>query len=102
MSRRLDRYRHLLSPSGLVQLEAALQRPLSPAIRVNTLKIGIEEARRTWPTWYGWNVQPVPFCPTGWQITDGGEALSRTLEHRMGFYYIQDAASMLPGGVVSV
>jgi len=96
MSRHLDRYRYLLSPTGLVQLEAAIQRPLLRAIRINTLKIAAEEARRNWPGWYGWDVQPVPFCPTGWQITDGGEQLSRTLEHRMGLYYIQDAASMLP------
>jgi 16S rRNA (cytosine1407-C5)-methyltransferase len=92
----LERYRRLLSSSEFEQLTNAVERPLPPTLRVNTLKIGIEEARRTWPDWYGWNVQPVSFCPTGWQITDGGEELSRTLEHRMGFYYIQDAASMLP------
>jgi len=92
----LERYRHLLSSSEFEQLTNAVERPLPPALRINTLKISLEEARRTWPAWYGWNVQPVPFCPTGWQITDGGEELSRTLEHRMGFYYIQDAASMLP------
>ncbi len=91
-----ERYRHLFSPADFAQLEAAIQRPLLRAIRINTLKIATEEARRNWPEWYGWKVQPVPFCPTGWRITDGGEELSRTLEHRMGFYYIQDAASMLP------
>jgi 16S rRNA (cytosine1407-C5)-methyltransferase len=92
----LERYRHLLSPDDFAQLEAATQRPLPPAIRVNTLKIDIETARRSWPEWHGWNVQPVPFCAAGWQIVEGGDNLSRTIEHRLGFYYIQDAASMLP------
>ena len=38
----------------------------------------------------------MPFCNTGWQIVEGGDELSRTIEHRTGMYYIQDAASMLP------
>ncbi len=92
----LEAYQNLLRPHDFAQLEAATQRPLLPALRVNTLKIGVEEARRTWPRWYGWDVRSVPFCEAGWQIAAGGEALSRTLEHRMGFYYIQDVASMLP------
>ena len=40
--------------------------------------------------------KPVPFCESGWQISGNEEALSRTIEHRTGFYYIHDAASMLP------
>ena len=91
-----ERYRLLLNADKLAQLAEATQRPLLPALRINTLKINVDEARRTWPEWYGWDVQSVPFCDTGWQIAAGGEELSRTLEYRMGFYYIQDAASMLP------
>ncbi|HEY4687784.1 MAG TPA: NOL1/NOP2/sun family putative RNA methylase [Anaerolineae bacterium] len=96
MSRHLDPYRPLLSLTDFAQLEAAIQRPLPPAIRVNTLKTNTDEARHKWPAWYGWQVEPVPFCATGWQIIGGGDNLSRTIEHRMGLYYIQDAASMLP------
>jgi 16S rRNA (cytosine1407-C5)-methyltransferase len=96
MKDRLDRYRHLLSEDQFAQLEAALQRPLPPALRVNTLKINLDTARHTWPNEYGWQVQDIPFCKSGWQISGNAASLSRTLEHRMGFYYIQDAASMLP------
>ena len=92
----LERYRHLLHPDEFAQLDAVMQRPLLPSLRVNTLKLDVEDARRKWPAWYGWKVQSVPFCETGWQLSHGGENLSRTLEHRMGQYYIQDAASMLP------
>jgi 16S rRNA (cytosine1407-C5)-methyltransferase len=89
-------YRAWLDPQEWERLVEAVGRPLPPAFRVNTLKISVEAAQRRWPSWYGWQVRPVSFCPAGWQITAGGEGLSRTLEHKMGCYYIQDVASMLP------
>ena len=92
----LLRFRALLDPDEQKQLEASIRRPLSPALRINTLKISVEAAQATWPQWYGWQVEPVPFCETGWQIRGGGEHPSRTIEHRTGRFYIQDAASMLP------
>lgn len=92
----LDRYQPLLTSKGFTQLQDAIARPLPSALRVNTLKIDLETARSVWPIEYGWQVQPVPFCETGWQISGNAESLSRTIEHRTGFYYLQDAASMLP------
>lgn len=91
-----EQYREWLSPDETVQLVRAAQRPLVPTLRVNTLKIDVDEARHLWPQWYGWQIRPLPFCAAGWQIVAQGQDLSRTLEHKMGFYYIQDAASMLP------
>jgi 16S rRNA (cytosine1407-C5)-methyltransferase len=93
---RLKTYQHLLSVEQLDQLQQACARPLASALRVNTLKLDLESARATWPIDYGWQVQPVPFCAAGWQISGNVESLSRTIEHRTGFYYLQDAASMLP------
>jgi len=95
----LDRYRDLLSAAEFEQLLQAVQRPLPAAIRINTLKATVDEAHHAWPAWYGWQVQPVPFCDAGWQVT--GESIAKTLEHKLGFYYIQDAASMLPGEMFS-
>jgi 16S rRNA (cytosine1407-C5)-methyltransferase len=97
-------YTSLLDPPGLADLETAIARPLVPAIRLNTLKEAPEHARATWPGWYGWTVEPVAFCPAGWRIPeiDSERAalqpndLSRTPEFKLGSYYIQDAASMLP------
>jgi len=93
---RFKNYQHLLSVDQFDQLQQACARPLAPALRVNTLKINLDTVRSTWPIEYGWHVQPVPFCESGWQITGNAESLSRTIEHRTGFYYLQDAASMLP------
>ena len=95
-------YRDLLSAADYAQLVAAIDRPLLPALRVNTLKISAEAARSTWPARYGWQIEPVPFCPSGWRITAGAEQLARTAEFKLGFYYLQDAASMLPVELFSV
>lgn len=93
---RLEDYRRLLSADQFEQLRQSIARPLLPALRVNTLKIDLAAARAQWPIEYGWAVRPVPFCDTGWQIENDPGNLSRTIEHRTGRYYLQDAASMLP------
>ncbi|MBP8974208.1 MAG: NOL1/NOP2/sun family putative RNA methylase [Anaerolineae bacterium] len=98
---RLDRYRQLLSPAELARLEASLAQPHPPALRINTLKIAIEEARETWPAWYGWEIEPVPFCPAGWRVLRQEQPIGGTLEHELGYYYVQDAASMLPAELFS-
>ena len=95
----LEEYRGMLSTDAFKRLRLAVQRPLPSAIRINTLKIAVDDARRTWPAWYGWQVQPVVFCDAGWRVT--GESIARPLEHKMGFYYIQDAASMLPAEMLN-
>jgi len=92
----LERYQPLLTAEEFTRLQDALACPLPSALRVNTLKINLDTARASWPIEYGWQVQPVPFCAAGWQISGNEESLSRTIEHRTGFYYLQNAASMLP------
>ena len=97
-------YAPLLDPASRPALAAAVARPLVPAIRLNTLKVAPADARAAWPARSGWTVEPVPFCPTGWRVpaVDPQAAavapndLSRTPEFKLGAYYLQDAASMLP------
>jgi len=116
LSTALARYQSLLSPQEFSRLLVELERPLPPAIRINPLKIdplpdlGFQEALNPpastpvafravvedWSARYSWQVQPVPFCPAGWQIVESPIPPSQTIEHRLGQYYIQDAASMLP------
>ncbi len=99
-----ESYQHLLDPAAFGRLLQVLQRPLAPAIRINTLKTSVEWAAEHWPTWYHWEIDPVPFCATGWRVRpapqpDGSYPdldLARTPEHKSGQYYIQEAASMLP------
>ncbi len=91
----LERFIPLLSAEELPLLLAELERPLSPAFRINPLKAGAEAAR-AWAERYGWDLRPVPYCDSGWRVDAARTLLSQTIEHRLGYYYIQDAASMLP------
>jgi 16S rRNA (cytosine1407-C5)-methyltransferase len=90
----LERYRELLSGPEWAALQMALEQALPRAIRINPLKTA-PEAVRAWAARYNWTLTPVPFCPTGWQV-EGGQSVGGTAEHRIGLYYVQDAASMLP------
>lgn len=97
---RLDHYRQFLSAEDFARLTASLEQPRLSALRVNTLKT-TPDAVQSWAAWYGWDVQPVPFCAAGWQVTQQNVPVGQTLEHANGFYYAQDAASMLPAELFS-
>jgi 16S rRNA (cytosine1407-C5)-methyltransferase len=92
----LSRYKSLLSAEDFSALLAELQQPLPQAIRINPLKVTPTKAIEDWSTRYSWQVKPVSYCPTGWQVLASPAPISQTIEHRLGNYYIQDAASMLP------
>jgi 16S rRNA (cytosine1407-C5)-methyltransferase len=91
----LERLSPLLAGADLAALLTELDQPLLPAFRVNPLKAAAGAAAE-WAARYGWELRPVPFCEAGWWLAEAQSALSQTIEHRMGHYYIQDAASMLP------
>ena len=77
---------------------AACQRPLRRSIRVNTLKISVEDFLALVAP-YGWQLTPVPWCAEGfWIERDDEDAvpLGSTAEHLSGLFYIQEASSMLP------
>jgi len=92
----LERYRGLLSAEDFAALMQALAQPLPHALRANPLKVDPPATAADWRERYGWDLQPVPFCPTGWQVLAAQTPLSAPIEFRMGQYYLQDAASMLP------
>lgn len=76
---------------------AACQRPLRKSVRVNTLKISVEEFKKRAED-KGWALEPVPWCETGFWI-DADESdvpLGNTAEHMAGLFYIQEASSMMP------
>lgn len=73
-------------------------RPLRRSIRVNTLKISVEDFLARVAS-YGWQLTPVPWCPEGFWIERDDEEtlpLGSTAEHISGLFYIQEASSMLP------
>jgi len=89
-------YRSLLSVEEYEKLIQEINQPLPLAIRINPLKTSPGFPSRL-SSKYGWQLEPVPFCKTGFRvITNSGPEVSSTLEHCLGMYYIQEAASMLP------
>ena len=93
-----DRLTSLLPADERAQLAEAMQKPLMPAIRINPLKWqNVETALEALSARYTWQTRPVPFCSSGWWVTNQQETSpGKTFEHRLGQFYIQDAASMLP------
>ncbi|MBD3312345.1 NOL1/NOP2/sun family putative RNA methylase [archaeon] len=72
-----------------------LREPLTNALRINTLKITINALKKRLKN-KDWELKPVPFCKQGYWVESGPMKLGSTLEHFLGYYYIQDPASMIP------
>jgi len=86
----------ILSPMDFNNLTASLKKQLSISIRINQLKSVPKISIGKWEQAYQWTSSPIPFCSSGFRITEPSTFPSRTIEHRLGYYYIQEAASMLP------
>ncbi len=73
------------------------KKPLRKSVRVNTLKMSVEDFLSAAKT-KGWVLAPVPWCAEGFFIDreDRSVALGRDLLHQVGCFYMQEAASMLP------
>lgn len=91
-----ERYRKLLG----VCYDDFLKHSLSysaKSIRVNTLKIGVDELRKRLER--DWDLRAVPWCSEGFFITYRHEKrfdIGNLPEHQLGMIYVQDAASMIP------
>ncbi|MDD5055917.1 MAG: SAM-dependent methyltransferase [Candidatus Peribacteraceae bacterium] len=72
-------------------------KPLRKSLRVNTLKCSTDELLK-WGKAKNWMLEPVPWCKEAFFIdrVDRGEALGKDLLHLLGYFYMQEAASMLP------
>ena len=62
--------------------------PAARGIRVNTLKISVEEFKKISP----FALEPVPWCDCGFYITD--EKPGKYIEHAAGLYYVQEPSAM--------
>jgi 16S rRNA (cytosine1407-C5)-methyltransferase len=92
----LDWAKNHLSAEDFAQLLHAMEQPLDISIRINTLKWPADKAKRELSARYGWTLQPIPFCDSGFWVSGFNNPPSAAIEHRMGYFYIQEAASMLP------
>ncbi|MBT4541229.1 RsmB/NOP family class I SAM-dependent RNA methyltransferase [Candidatus Woesearchaeota archaeon] len=82
---------------------------LRRSIRVNTLKTSVAELKKSLEK--NWLLEPIPWCKDGFWIEHKGEEkedengnielvkrrdVGNIPEHQLGYFYIQEAASMIP------
>ncbi len=73
---------------------------LRRSIRVNTLKISVVDCKKRLEK--DWKLDPIPWCREGFWIDHKGKGdeyrrdIGNTVEHQLGYIYIQEAASMVP------
>ncbi|MEM3126627.1 MAG: RsmB/NOP family class I SAM-dependent RNA methyltransferase, partial [Candidatus Woesearchaeota archaeon] len=70
---------------------------LRRSFRVNTLKIDIARCRKRLEK-QGWILEQIPWCKEGFWVDhiEGRRDIGNTIEHALGYIYVQEAASMIP------
>jgi len=92
----LQRFSGTLSEAEMLKIKAIQDSPLLSAIRLNPLKTNPDEAVHDLAARYGWQVEPLIFSDNAWVIKSAEFPPGKTIEHRLGVYYLQDAASIVP------
>lgn len=72
---------------------------LERSIRINTLKISIKKLVTRLEDWA---LRPIPWCKEGFWVKHeaGRRDIGNLLEHKLGYFYVQEAASMIPAQVL--
>ncbi|MEA4812145.1 MAG: hypothetical protein VB108_06220 [Anaerolineaceae bacterium] len=93
----LTRYETLLAPARFEALKACALQPAPSSVRLNLLKCPEpEQFIQHLAASYGWQLKALPFSKYAWQLLNAQTSPGKTMEHQLGYYYIQDAASILP------
>ncbi|MGH8102980.1 MAG: NOL1/NOP2/sun family putative RNA methylase, partial [bacterium] len=94
------RYEQMLGGEAAAFFDACA-RPLRKSLKVNTSKVSIAdyEARAKAN---GWELTPIPWSPGGFWIDRENRAvpLGKSVEHYGGWFYLQEASSMIPAEVL--
>lgn len=76
---------------------SSYDKPKYAGIRVNTLKISVEEFAAISP----FELKPVPWCPTGFYVDENAKPGKHPYYHA-GLYYIQEPSAMSPAEALNV
>ena len=105
-----ERMKKLLEPADYGRYKKILGQQILRSIRCNTLKISPEDLKKkleekSWKISQLWKNYPEVMIVDGKIVEEGSEKklielgpgeLGRAIEHILGYYYIQELASMLP------
>lgn len=89
-----ERYRSLLGKDYCKFMDYSLSF-LRRSIRVNTLKIKVNDLIKRMPDW---TFKQIPWCKEGFWVEhkEGRRDIGNALEYKLGYFYVQEAASMIP------
>lgn len=88
-----EKYRKLLKEEYKKLISCLKLRPRR-SIRVNTLKISVRSLVKRLEE-KGWKLERIPWVKEGFFVKEP-EDIARSLEYFLGYYYIQEASSMIP------
>lgn len=93
------RYHRILGKENKVFLDYCMK-PLRKSIRINTIKYpNAKKLAKVLSDKYGWNLKPILWFSAGYWIENDDVkegVVGNTFEHFMGYYYVQEASSMIP------
>ncbi|MHA1238833.1 MAG: NOL1/NOP2/sun family putative RNA methylase [Candidatus Odinarchaeia archaeon] len=91
----VKRYLELFGEKEALELIEANENPVPRSIRVNTLKITVEDLINRLES-KGFRFKPIPWIKEGLWVKESPFTLGSTSEYLLGYYFIQTAASMIP------
>ena len=65
--------------------------PLRKSIRVNTLKISVNDLVKKIK---GWDIEEIPWYEKGFYVNNCPKAIGNTIGHFLGYYYVQEASAV--------
>ena len=95
----IERYFQFLGEDQTKQLLDANEKPLTPSIRVNTLKIDKDTLKDRLES-KGFKLESIDWLDQGFIIRNPPLNLGSTHEYLQGFYYLQSIAPMLPAFIL--
>ncbi|MBI2507491.1 RsmB/NOP family class I SAM-dependent RNA methyltransferase [Candidatus Woesearchaeota archaeon] len=84
----IERYTGL---TDFKEFQEAISQPARKSIRVNTIKISVKKLESKIS-----GLKNVPWCDEGFYIERRETAVGNLREHFLGYFYVQEAASMIP------
>lgn len=80
------------------EYKKCLDKPMYHGIRINTMKISVEEFLKINP----FHLRPVPWCDNGFYYDEQLDKPSKHPYYYAGLYYIQEPSAMTPASVIPV
>ena len=72
---------------------------IKKSIRVNTIKTDVSEVRQRLEA-QGFKLGEIPWCREGFRVSGERTDLGNLMEHFLGYFYVQEAASMIPAEIL--